>query len=117
MINEKGNNLLGTFYSYKFDETQVLFRQFPEGEIFSVCIRNDRYPNIEFYADDTGESYYPTKIRFIMPRIEISSYDDENKFNCMFQYLCTVKRKLDDFFQVSKHAKLYYKYHKYENNK
>lgn len=116
MINEKDNSS-GTFYSYKFDETQVSFIQFPEGEIFSVSIRNKRYPNVEFYADDPTESYYPTKISFTMPRTEISSYKDENEFNYMFQYLCNVRYELDHFFQMSEHAKLYYKHHKDKNKK
>lgn len=113
-LQEK-NETAGTFYRYRFDETQVSFRQFPEGEIFSVSIRNKRYPDVEFFADDTTEQYYPNKIRFYMPHKEISSYKDENDFNYMFQYLCEVRSELDHFFQTSKHAKLYYEHHKKEN--
>lgn len=101
------NEIAGTFYRYNFGETQFWFTQKSDGKILAVSIRNKRYPDVEFFADDTKNQYYPNRIRFCMPHKEISSYKDEDEFNHMFQYLCEVRNELQDFFERSGHARLY----------
>lgn len=115
-LHEK-DQTAGGFYRYRFGETQFWFTQNPDGEIFGVSISNEKYPDTEFYSDDTVNQYYPNRIRFHMPHAEISSYKDEDRFNRKFQYCCNVRSTLQTFFEISSHARLYWENHKDKENK
>lgn len=115
-LHEK-DQTAGGFYRYRFGETQFWFTQNPDGNIFAVSIRNEKYPDIDFYADDTVNQYYPNRIRFHIPHAEICSYKDEDSFNRKFQYCCNVRSTIQNFFEISPHARLYYENHKNKETK
>lgn len=114
--NEYSNS---NFYRYRINNTVFWFSQNLEtGNIYHVSVRDEKYPDIEFYVDDYIEGkgsenkFYPTQVRFRLPHQTIKSYKDENEFNYMFQYLCLVRSSLQGFFESSEHAKLYWEKHK-----
>lgn len=113
---EHYNNREGSiFYKYRFNKTLFSFCQRKNGDVLNVAVIDLEYPEAEFYADGTKERYYPDRIRFIIPSKTIASYEDEEEFNRMFQYLRSVRSELDRFFALSNHARLWWDNHKGEN--
>lgn len=77
------NGQAGGFYRYRFDRTIFWFRQEPDGSIRTVNISDEKYPDIEFYADIAPDTLYPYQIRFRLPPVVICSYKDEDRFTLL----------------------------------
>lgn len=102
------------FYRYKYLDCRFWFSQKPNGNIYMVHIENEKYPQIEFYADFTEDDSYLKRIRVHIPHAEIASDSDFDKFNKMLCHVCNLRDILQCFFEKSEHAKLYYENHKEE---
>ena len=100
------------FYRYKYLDCRFWFSQKSNGNIYAVHIESVEYPQIDFYADFNEYDFYPSKIRVNIPRCEITTHSDFDKFNKMVSHVCNLREELQYFFEKSEHAKLYYNSHR-----
>lgn len=92
------------FYRYRFDTCKFWFEQDQiNGNVYRVNIVDEQYPDVEYYADDIEDRFYPTGVRAKFDGCEVTDMEDAKSYLNKIT-MCNHRRfVIEQFLLTSEH--------------
>lgn len=100
------------FYRYRYETCVIWFEQDQTtGSIYRVDIKDEEFPDVEYYSDDTKDRFYPTRVRMIFYGHTVTDDSDFEKIARKIS-LCGLRRSsIEKFILSSDNYKLWLEKH------